>query len=338
MYRFLLSRQWVILTLLGLVLIPVMIRLGFWQLHRHEHRVANNRIIAAALKADPVPVESVTRPGFQVPHKDLYKAVTATGHYDTAHQVVARHRTAGNSGSDDDSGGGQQVGYHVITPLILDDGRAVLVNRGWIAPGNDPTVFPKVAPPPSGEVTVVGRLRPDESSAETGIHDRKGLPARQIMLISGAEVKAAGGLPQQVDGGYLELVRTSPAPGKGQPALIPAPDHSSIGPHMAYAIQWWLFSAMVPVGWVVLLRRERAELLAARAKAAQGPAEPAGPGTPGAAGEAAGAGEGAQAAGVAEPGAHESPTAPAAPAAEPAAPAATYEPEELRRIPWDAFR
>lgn len=332
MYRFLLSRQWVILTLLGLVLIPVMIRLGFWQLHRHEHRVANNRIIAAALKARPVPVESVTRPGFQVPHGDLYKAVTATGHYDTAHEVVARHRTAGNSGSDDDSGGGQEVGYHVITPLVLDDGRAVLVNRGWIAPGDNPTAFPKIPPPPSGEVTVVGRLRPDESSAETGIHDRKGLPARQVMLISGAEVKAAGGLPEQVVGGYLELV--SPAPAGGSPQRVPSPDHSSIGPHLAYAIQWWLFSAMVPVGWVVLLRRERAEILAGRAEAAREPEGPGGPdgpdgrSAPGGSGQPEGSGAPEVSAGPGDP----------APAAGPPEPRPEPEPEELRRIPWDAFR
>ncbi|NUS14897.1 MAG: SURF1 family protein [Streptomyces sp.] len=274
MYRFLLSRQWVVLTLVGLVLMPVMVRLGFWQLHRHEHRVANNHLIGAALKAPAVPVESVTSPGYQVPRKDLYKKVTARGHYDTAHQVVARHRTAGNSGSDDSSGGGEQVGYHVITPLILDDGRAVLVNRGWIAPGDDPTAFPKITPPPSGEVTVVGRLRPDETTSATGIHNRKGLPDRQIMLISGSQVKAAGGLPQQVLGGYLELVSTTPAPAKGQPTPVPEPDHSSIGPHMAYAIQWWLFTAMVPVGWVVLLRRQRAEILEERAKRSADPEEP----------------------------------------------------------------
>lgn len=284
MYRFLLTRQWIVLTLLGLVMMPVMVRLGFWQLHRHEHRVANNTLIAAALNAAPVPVESVTRPGFQVPHKDLYKMVTARGHYDTAHSVVARHRTGGNSGSDDDSGGGEQVGYHVITPLILDDGRAVLVNRGWIQPGDDPRAFPKITAPPSGEVTVTGRLRPDESTASTGIKDHSGLPDRQVQLINGPEVKAAGGLAAPVVGGYLELVSTSPKPGHGQPALIPDPDHSSIGPHMAYAIQWWLFTAMVPVGWVILLRRERAEQLAARAKQAETPAEPEQPGEPRAAG------------------------------------------------------
>lgn len=198
--------------------------------------------------------------------------VTATGHYDTAHEVVARHRTAGNSGSDDSSGGGEEVGYHVITPLVLDDGRAVLINRGWISPGDDPTRFPKINPPQSGEVTVVGRLRPDETTSSTGIRDRKGLPPRQIMLINGSEVKSAGGLPEQTVGGYLELV--SPKPAHGGPAVVPEPDHSSIGPHMAYAIQWWLFTAMVPVGWVVLLRRERAEIVAARRKQSETPLEP----------------------------------------------------------------
>ncbi|WP_433888663.1 SURF1 family cytochrome oxidase biogenesis protein [Streptomyces sp. CA-111067] len=273
MYRFLWSRQWVFLTLLGLVMIPVMIRLGFWQLHRHEHRVANNRIIATALKAAPVPVESVTHPGAVLPHSDLYRSVSATGRFDTAHEVVARHRTAGNDGSDDDSGGGEEIGYHVITPLVLADGRAVLVNRGWIPAGDDPTAFPKITPPPSGEVTVTGRLRPDETTSETGIHNRKGLPDRQVMLIS--STTEAADMPEKLLSGYMELVSTTPKPGPHQPNLIGAPDHSSIGPHMAYAIQWWLFSAMVPVGWVVLLRRERAERIEQRKKAAgEAPQEP----------------------------------------------------------------
>lgn len=263
MYRFLVSRQWVILTLLGLAMIPAMIKLGYWQLHRHETRVANNKIIAANLEATPVPVESVTAPGTVLPHRDLYRPVTATGHFDTAHEVVARHRTAGDGGSGDDSGG-QQIGYHVITPLIVGNGRAVLVNRGWIASGDDPTAFPKIPAPPAGEVTVTGRLRPDETTSATGIRNVRGLPDRQIMLISSKVNEAL--VPQQLVSGYLELVSTSPGPQGAQPEPVAKPDHSSIGPHLAYALQWWLFSAMVPVGWVVLLRRRRAEILQARAK------------------------------------------------------------------------
>jgi cytochrome oxidase assembly protein ShyY1 len=259
-YRFLLSRQWVALTLLGLLLIPVMIRLGFWQLHRHEHKVAGNKVIAAALRTPAVPVESVTRPGFHVPSEDLYKAVTARGRFDTAHEVVARHRTAGDSGT---GIGAEQIGYHVITPLVLDDGRAVLVNRGWIASGDDPTAFPRIPAPASGEVSVAGRLRPDETTSATGIRKLHGLPPRQIMLINSTML--AKDMPGQLLGGYMEMVSASPGGTPSSPALLAEPGHSDIGPHLAYAIQWWLFAAMVPVGWAVLLRRERAEILARRA-------------------------------------------------------------------------
>lgn len=61
-YRFVLTRQWVCLTLIGLVLIPAMIKLGFWQFHRHEHRVAQNELIAKNLTDKPVPMGQVTSP------------------------------------------------------------------------------------------------------------------------------------------------------------------------------------------------------------------------------------------------------------------------------------
>jgi cytochrome oxidase assembly protein ShyY1 len=44
---------------------------------------------------------------------------------------------------------------------------------------------------------------------------------------------------------------------------------------MAYAVQWWLFSAGVPVGWVVLVRRERRDRAEAAAKESAPEAEPA---------------------------------------------------------------
>jgi cytochrome oxidase assembly protein ShyY1 len=251
-YRFLLSRQWVILTLVGLALIPVMIRLGFWQLHRHEHRVAQNQLIADSLAAPAVPVDRLTAPGRAVAHDDMWRTVTAKGRYDTGREVVVRQRTA----ADD-----QTIGYYVLTPLVMDDGRAVLVNRGWIPAGNDLTRFPKVPAAPSGEVTVTGRLKADETTAGSGIKDKKGLPARQVMLINSEQ--QAKSLSEPVLGGYVELTKSSPK-GTGEPEVVPEPDHSGIGPHMAYAIQWWLFSAGVPIGWVVLVRRELRDRAAAR--------------------------------------------------------------------------
>ncbi|MFF2654768.1 SURF1 family protein [Streptomyces sp. NPDC058045] len=261
MYRFLLSRQWVILTLVTLLLIPTMIELGFWQLHRHQHRVAQNERISAALSAAPVPAEQLTSPGHTVTGEQRYRRVTATGTFDTAHELVVRRRT----NSDD------TIGFHVLTPLVLSDGRALLVNRGWIPADGAQTAFPKIPAPAGGRISVTGRLMPDETSAASGIKDVRGLPPRQVMLINSA--REAKSLDRTVLGGYVEL--TSPAPHSGGPEPIGRPDHSSIGPHMAYAVQWWLFAAGVPVGWWVLVRRERRDRTEATAKAEEQPAEPA---------------------------------------------------------------
>ncbi|MEU5300189.1 SURF1 family protein [Streptomyces noursei] len=265
MYRFLLTRQWVILTLLGLVLIPVMIKLGFWQYHRHQHKVAQNAQIEHNVHATPVPVTELAAVGRTLPHGDMWRQVTATGSYDTAHEVVVRQRTAADE---------QSIGYYVLTPLVLGNGDAVLVNRGWIAAGNDLTKFPRVPAAPKGTVTVTGRMMADETTAASGIKDTRGLPPRQVMLINSTEQAKRVGRPML--GGYIEQT----APKSDTPEQVPEPDYSSIGPHMAYAIQWWLFAAAVPVGWVVLVRRERRDRLAAAAKEAEGagaaePAEPA---------------------------------------------------------------
>ncbi|MER0444901.1 SURF1 family protein [Streptomyces sp. Edi4] len=257
MYRFLLSRQWVLVTLLALALIPTMIELGFWQLHRHEHKVAQNTLIADNLKARPVPVSELTSPGHTVPRSDYWRKVSATGIWDTAHEVVVRRRTAADG----------RVGYHVLTPFVLTDGPTVLVNRGWIADNGNQMDFPRIPAPPGGKVTITGRLMADQTTAASGIKDVKGLPPRQVMLISSAQQSRALGRP--VLGGYIE--QTAPEPPNDSPELIPAPDDSSIGPHMAYAVQWWLFSAAVPVGWFILVRREKQDREDAKAAPAEVP-------------------------------------------------------------------
>ncbi|GAA3782176.1 SURF1 family protein [Streptomyces phyllanthi] len=244
MYRFLLSRQWVILTLVALLLIPTMIRLGIWQMHRYEERAARNQLVSDALTAKPVPVEELTSPGHTVTTGERYRGVTAKGRFDTDDEVVVRRRT----NSDD------EVGYHVVTPFVLDDGRVLLVNRGWIPSGGlGETAFPRIPAPPRGEITVTGRLMPDETTEASGIKDLKGLPDRQIMLINSEQEARRLGSP--VLGGYV--AQTAPEPKGDTPELIGRPGDENAALNYAYAIQWWLFAAGVPVGWVVLVRRER---------------------------------------------------------------------------------
>ncbi len=262
-FRILFTRRWVILTLVLLALIPAMTWLGLWQFHRYQQTNRQNGSINASLAAPPVAMDVLSRPGGTVPAADTYRTVTATGHYDTAHEFVVRQRT--------DASGAIQ-GFYVVTPLVTTQGEAVLVNRGWIQPagGGSATDYPPVPPAPPGEVSLTGRLRPDETNASTGIAARRGaLPARQYMLINSGQ--QAPQLPEPVVAGYLELTATSPTPpAADQAEPVPSPSGSNNsqsgdaavvgkGVHLPYAIQWWLFAALVPLGWVVLLRRELRE-------------------------------------------------------------------------------
>ncbi|MGW0709763.1 SURF1 family cytochrome oxidase biogenesis protein [Streptomyces sp. NPDC002643] len=242
MYRFLLSRQWVILTLLALVLIPTMIRLGIWQMHRYEERSARNQLVADALASKPVAVERLTSPGHTVTSAERYRTVTAKGRFDTEDEVVVRRRTNSND----------EIGFHVLTPFVLDDGKVLLVNRGWIPAGASQTEFPEVPAPPGGEVTVTGRLMPDETTEASGIKDLKDLPDRQIMLINSGE--QAERLGVEVLGGYL--AQTAPEPKGDIPEQLGSPGDENAALNYAYALQWWLFAGAVPVGWVILVRRE----------------------------------------------------------------------------------
>ncbi|WP_327388218.1 SURF1 family cytochrome oxidase biogenesis protein [Streptomyces sp. 3213.3] len=252
MYRFLMSRQWVILALITLLLIPTMIRLGIWQMHRYEMRSARNQLVTDALHAKPVPVEQISTPGHAVTRTERYRTVTATGTFETSKEVVVRRRT-----NDDD-----EVGFHVLTPFVLTDGKVVLINRGWIPANGAQTAFPKIPAPPSGTTTITGRLMADETTAASGIKDIKGLPDRQIMLINSAE--QAKRLHAQVLGGYVE--QTAPESKGGTPEQISDPGKEDAPLNYAYMIQWWLFAAAVPVGYVVLARREARDRREAAAK------------------------------------------------------------------------
>ncbi|GAA3726251.1 SURF1 family protein [Streptomyces tremellae] len=273
MLRTLLTRRWIVLTLVLAALIPTFYRLGLWQYHRYEQANALNRMIDRNQSAAPAPVTSLSKPGGTVPFSLTYRTVSATGHYDAAHQFVVRQRTNASSA----------VGFQVVTPLITSTGEAVLVNRGWVAPASQSgTAYPEVPDVPGGKVTVTGRLRPDETYASTGIHKRASLPPHQSVIINSAE--HAREIPDPVVAGYMELTATSPKPAASAEAeLVPGPqqDTNSMavvgqGVHLPYAIQWWIFAAAVPLGWWILLRRDTEIDAEARAAAAPGDA-PAGP-------------------------------------------------------------
>ncbi|MGW4465795.1 SURF1 family cytochrome oxidase biogenesis protein [Micromonospora sp. NPDC004704] len=247
MYRFLLTPRWLGILALTLAAAAVMVLLGNWQLSRYRERSAINERIDAADRIAPVPLAGVLPPAGgtagtagNAPAKEMaWTRVTVTGRYDTANTIVVRGRTVDS-----------KVGFEVVTPLLLDDGTAVLVDHGWVPPPNgSATEQPRIPAIPTGQVTVVGRVHMSES--KPGAVDRRDgkLETRRV-----AVPRLARELPYPLFGAYLLVGEQTPA---ADPTFAAVPiQHENNWQNAGYVIQWWLFALMTLYGFGWLARRE----------------------------------------------------------------------------------
>ena len=243
MLRFLATPRWLGYAALTLAAATVMTLLGFWQLDRYHQRTAINDRIDAGAVATPVALTDVLQaptgaPGTTGPapaESARWTRVKATGHYDGTREVLVRGRTVDG-----------QVGFEVITPLVLADGSAVLVDRGWVPPAPGGAIaMPSVPPAPAGEVTVVGRLRPPESRGAKPETVNGHLETRRITPHA-----IATALPYALFDGYVGLDQT-------EAGLTPVPpEKENALQNGGYVLQWWLFAAGTLFGYVYVARRE----------------------------------------------------------------------------------
>lgn len=226
------------MSLLGLVLVAACIGLGIWQHGRYEERSANNdRIEAAAGDTSPTEVDRVLSADKAPGDNAIWTKVRAKGQFDVDGQVLIRNRSVES-----------QNGYEVVTPLRLADGTVLLVDRGWVPPADSgATEAPEVPAPPQGTVTVTGTVRASESTLGK-MNTVSG--TRQARSVNVAQ------LSKHLDDPVLKAYVTQDEPAKGFSA-IPVTTQRA-WQNFAYAYQWWLFAAMIPIGLIMIARREAA--------------------------------------------------------------------------------
>ena len=117
--------------------------LGIWQIHRGQQKQALEQQYAAAARQPPVALKAGAVP----PAGLAAVAVSATGRYDAGRQLLL-----------DDQVQDGVPGYDVWTPLRLDGGGLLIVNRGWLPQGPSRRELP-LLPAPDGEVSVQGLWR-----------------------------------------------------------------------------------------------------------------------------------------------------------------------------------
>lgn len=231
---FVYSPGW-ISTVFTASMLGLLIWLGAWQAERAESKLnLQARYDTAAhdgtLRLDPAlgNLQSLQ-----------FYSVEATGTFDSTHQFLLDNRTYLGT-----------PGYHVLTPLRLDEETGVLVNRGWVPRGQYREILPDVTAP-KGVLDVVGKLFP---------------PPRVFLLGSaGYELEGWPLVVQSVDIGRIEnnlgyelvdwLIMMAPdAPGGYTRVWMP---YYGIAPqrHQAYAFQWFSLAIALVIIYIVMTVR-----------------------------------------------------------------------------------
>lgn len=233
--RFLLRPRWLLSHLFVVLLVVTMVSLGFWQLRRLDEKRDRNTLIESRREQTVVPVYELLAPGSGDGAVDAarYRTVTATGTYDGAATVPVRNRTQNGA-----------AGAWLVTPLRLDSGVQVGVIRGFVSFTPDGEVVD--APAPSGEVTVTGLVVDPDQLDGTAPRDVAPLLGGDDVLP--ALVRADESEPTEPNAG------DAAAPDPEAILTVPPPDLSE-GPHLGYAVQWFIFSAIAVIGYPLVLRR-----------------------------------------------------------------------------------
>ena len=221
-------------TLAALAFAVLTAMLGHWQWHKAERKASLGTRYHQAVHSPLLAWAEVATLG----EAALYRRVRLQGEFATGYQIRLDNRVLHG-----------QAGYHVVVPLRLAEGGAVLVNRGWQATGGDRRRVPAVAAPDGGH-GVEGILVPARS--------------RYLEL---ADRGAAGAVWQNLDleryrawfGGELSdwLVLRTDSTRDGLVRDWPPPD-LGIARHRSYAVQWFSMCGLIVGLWlyfVVLKRR-----------------------------------------------------------------------------------
>jgi surfeit locus 1 family protein len=183
-------------------------RLGVWQLDRLAERRRANAEIRSLLAEPPVRLAAGDVADSAALGRLAWRRAEATGRYDAGREVVVRGRIWQGT-----------PGVELLTPLELEDGGTLWVNRGWLpSPDAEHVDAARYAEP--GAVRVRGFLRP----AGKGEAPQVGPPPGVVL--------------QQLP----DTALATPPYRRGEPDL-------SEGPHLSYAVQWFAFAAIAIAGF-----------------------------------------------------------------------------------------
>jgi surfeit locus 1 family protein len=227
-----------VIALATLAAVALTARLGWWQLDR----AAQKRAIAAAIAERGALPPLTALPSADPASAVLHRRAALAGRWQATRTVYLENRQMGG-----------RPGFYVVTPLVLADGSAVAVQRGWLPRDLRERARLPAVPSPEGEVTVRGRIAPPPARLYEFAPGASGVLRQNLDL--GAYARETN-LALRGDVSLLQTEAASVADGLRRD--WPVVD-AGLGKHYGYAFQWFGLSALFAglYVWFQLLRPRR---------------------------------------------------------------------------------
>ncbi len=222
-------------TLAALVMVLLTLYLAIWQQGRATQKRALQAEFIARTVAPPVVISS-TLSYIENVEGYRYRIAIARGEWVAKNQLFIDNKVNENG----------VVGYHVITPLKVDNGSlTVLVNRGWIA-RTAKYPLPPLALPPLGMIEVHGLLTiPSQRFLELSAHSAEGNVWQNLTIDRYRAATNARVLP------FVLLATEATPPNIGLASQSERPD-AGVEKHIEYMLTWYSLAATLVLLWVGL--------------------------------------------------------------------------------------
>ena len=229
-------------SVLAIAVAVAAVSLGNWQTGRAEEKLARQARIDSLASGPAMRVDAAVRPAGELVNRRL----------------VARGRLLHERGwLIDNRIHNGRPGYHVVTPLLLEDGGShartapvvMLVNRGWVAAPPRRDQLPEVDLP-QGVLEIEGiGVEPRVSAYELS-KDAAAGRVRQNLLMDRAQAELASALPGAIlQPVVLQQAGNAGAHADGLSRDWPRPD-ARVDVNRAYALQWYALALMALAIWV----------------------------------------------------------------------------------------
>ncbi len=221
-------------TLAVIVLLPILVWLGIWQLQRAEYKEAMANDFASG--SETVLIDG-SAPIATLENLGRFQQVTLTGRYASDRQFLLDNMTDGGA-----------AGYHVLTPFLAEGSDTwILVNMGWI--------------PKSFWTSLLPDFEVDESNRRvTGRISR--LPRPGLELETGADAvpewprvvqfPTAAELAQMLDATLSGRILLLDAAAEDGYLRNWAPTEFGPERHYGYAVQWFALALTLAIIYLAL--------------------------------------------------------------------------------------